>query len=87
MCVERVLFILIKRQFLTNLDIDTHLTNEQNTTKSVIFKILPEKFVFFKQFVNEWFKVGSHHLLNKQLTTRYCSQKIDFTISAEILLR
>ena len=87
MRVERVLFIMIKGQFLTNLDIDAHLTNEQNTIKSVIFKILPEKLVFFKQFVNQWFKVGSHHLLNKQLRTRYCSQKIDFTISAEILAR
>ena len=57
---------MIKRQFLTNLDIDTHLTDEQNTIESVVFKILPKKLVFFKQFVNEWFKVGSHHLLNKQ---------------------
>ena len=79
MCVERVLFLIIKRQFLTNLDIDTHLTNEQNTTESVIFKILPKKLVFFKQFVNEWFKIGSHHLLNKHLRMRYRSLKIDFT--------
>ena len=82
---KRVPFIMISRHFTTNLYIDTHLANEQNTIESVIFKILHEKLVFLKQFVNEWFKVGSHHLYNKQLKTRHCSQKFDFTITAEIL--
>ena len=82
---ERVPFMMINRQLTTHLHIDTHLANEQNTIESVIFKILHEKLVFLKQFVNEWFKVRSHHLYKKQLMTRHCSQKFDFTITAEIL--
>lgn len=46
------IFIMIHGQLITYLDIDTHFANEQNTIQPGIFKILHEKIVFLKKFVN-----------------------------------
>ena len=50
---------------VTNLNIDAHFANEQNTIESVFFKILSEQLVFLKKLIYKWFKVGSRYLLKK----------------------